>query len=56
MCHIFVNKCVCVCVCVCEVHDEIHRERNLEILVIRNQPSITRDWLFLTGVLFLYSS
>ena len=35
----------------CEVHDEIPRERNLEMLVIRNQPSIARDWLFLTGIL-----
>ena len=43
---------MCVCVCVCEVHDEIHRERNLEMLVIRNELSIARDWLFLTFVLF----
>jgi hypothetical protein len=43
---------MCVCVCVSEVHDEIRRERNLEMLVIRNRPSIARDWLFLTGILF----
>jgi len=54
VCHIFVNKClcVCVCVCVCEVYDEVRRERNLEMLVIRNEPSIARNWLFLTGILF----
>jgi hypothetical protein len=36
------------------MHDEIRRERNLEMLVIRNQPSIDRAWLFLTGILFCF--
>jgi len=37
---------------VCDVHDEIRRERNLEMLVIRSHPFIARNWLFLTGILF----
>lgn len=36
----------------CDVHDEVRRERNLEMLVICSQPSIARDWLFLTTILF----
>jgi hypothetical protein len=37
---------------VCEMHDEIPREKNLEMLDIRSERYSARDWLFLTGILF----
>jgi hypothetical protein len=35
---------------VSEVHDEIRREMNLEMLAIRSLRSGATDWLFLTGM------